>query len=75
MRSDGVRNCGYAPMDDLGYAVNLVLSCHGFRFLLNIFFRSSLWYLKDCNVAAPVDSDVFYVVINLSAGTKSYVPL
>ena len=59
-------------MDDLGYAVNHVLSCHGFRFLLNIFFRSSLWYLKDCNVAAPsVDSDVFYAVINLSAGIKS----
>ena len=42
------------------------LSCHGFRFLL-IFFRPLLWYLKDCNVAAhSVDSDIFYVVINLS---------
>ena len=56
------RNCGYAPMDDLGCAVNHVLSCHGFRFLL-IFFRSLLGYLKDCNVAAhSVDSDIFYVV-------------
>ena len=49
-------------MDDLGCAVNHVLSCHGFRFLL-IFFRSLLGYLKDCNVAAhSVDSDIFYVV-------------
>ena len=56
------RNCGYAPMDDLGCAVNHVLSCHGFSFLL-IFFRSLLGYLKDCNVAAhSVDSDIFYVV-------------
>ena len=48
--------------------MNDVLSCHGFRFLL-IFFRSLLGYLKDCNVAAySVDSDIFYVVINLSAG-------
>ena len=45
-------------MDDLGCAVNHVLSCHGFRFLL-IFFRSLLGYLKDCNVAAhSVDSDI-----------------
>ena len=44
-----------------------------FRFLL-IFFRSLLGYLKDCNVAAhSVDSDIFYVVINLSAGSKSYI--
>ena len=44
-------------MDDLGCAVNHVLSCHGFRFLL-IFFRTLLGYLKDCNVAAhSVDSD------------------
>ena len=49
------------------------LSCHGFRFLL-IFFRSLLGYLKGCNVAAhSVDSDIFYVVINLSAGSKSYI--
>ena len=42
-----------------------------FRFLL-IFFRSLLRYLKDCNVSAhSVDSDIFYVVINLSAGSKS----
>ena len=55
------RNCGYVPMDDLGCAVNDLLSWHGFRFLL-IFFRSLLGYLKDCNVAAPsVDSDIFYV--------------
>ena len=60
-------------MDDLGCAVNHVLSCHGFRFLL-IFFRSLLGYLKDCNVAAhSVDSDIFYVVVNLSAGSKSYI--
>ena len=60
-------------MDDLGCAVNDVLSCHGFRFLL-IFFRSLLRYLKDCDVAAySVDSDIFYVVINLSAGSKSCV--
>ena len=33
-----------------------------------------LGYLKDCNVAAhSVDSDIFYVVINLSAGSKSYI--
>ena len=51
-------------MDDLGCAVNHVLSCHGFRFL-PIFFRSLLGYLKDCNVAASfVDSHIFYVVIN-----------
>ena len=60
-------------MDDLGCAVNHVLSCHGFRCLL-IFFRSLLGYLKYCNVAAhSVDSDIFYVVINLSAGSKSYI--
>ena len=60
-------------MDDLGCAVNHVLSCHGFRFLF-MFFRSLLRYLKDCNVAAySVDSDIFYVVINLSAGSKSYI--
>ena len=58
-------------MDELGCTVNHVLSCDGFRFLL-IFFRSLLGYLKDCNVAAhSVDSDIFYVVINLSAGSKS----
>ena len=61
------------PMDELGCAVNHVLSCDGFRFLL-IFFRSLLGYLKDCNVAAhSVDSDIFYVVVNLSAGSKSYI--
>ena len=60
-------------MDDLGCAVNQVLSCHGFRFLL-IFFGSLLGYLKDCNVAAhSVDSDIFYFVIDLSAGSKSYI--
>ena len=46
-----------------------MLSYHGFRFLL-IFFRSLLGYLKDCNVAAhSIDNDIFYVVINLSAGS------
>ena len=45
----------------------------GFRVFL-IFFRTLLGYLKDCNVAAhSVDSDIFYVVINLSAGSKSYI--
>ena len=59
--------------DILGCAVNHVLSCHGFRFLL-IFFRSLLGYLTNCNVAAhSVDSDIFYVVINLSASSKSYI--
>ena len=55
--------------------MNYVLSCHSFRFLiLLIFFRSLLGYLKDCYVAAySVDSDIFYVVINLSAGSKSYI--
>ena len=39
-----------------------------------IFFRTLLGYLKDCNVAAhSVDSDIFYVVINLSAGSRSYI--
>ena len=67
------RNCGYAHMNDLGCAVNHVLSYDGFLFLL-IFFRSLLGYLKDCNVAAhSVDEDIFYVVINLSAGSKSYI--
>ena len=43
------------------------------RFLL-ILFKSLLGYLKDCNVAAHfVDSDIFYVVINLSAGSESYI--
>ena len=60
-------------MDDLGCAGSHVLTCHGFHFLL-IFFRSLLGYLKDLNVAAhSVDSDTFYVVINLSAGSKSYI--
>ena len=60
-------------MDDLGCAVNQMLSCHGFRVFL-IFFRSLLGYLKDCNAAAhSVDSDIFYVVIDLSAGSKSYI--
>ena len=63
----GARSCGYAPMDDVGCAVNHVLSCHCFRFLL-LFFRSLLGYLKDSNAAAhSVGSDIFYVVINLCA--------
>ena len=57
----------------LGCAVNHVFSCHGFRVFL-LFFRTLLGYLKDCNVAArSVDSGIFYVVINLSAGSKSYI--
>ena len=60
-------------MEDLGCAVNHVLSCHGFHFLL-IFFRILLGYLKHCNVTAhSVDGDIFYVVINLSVGSKSYI--
>ena len=60
-------------MDDLGCAVNQVLFCHCFRFLF-LFFRSLLGYLKDSNAAAhSVDSDLFYVVINLSARSKSYI--
>ena len=39
-----------------------------------VIWRKELWYLTDCNVAAhSVDSDIFYVVINLSAGSKSYI--
>ena len=39
-----------------------------------IFFRTLLRYLKDCNVAAhSVGSDIFYIVINLSAGSKSCI--
>ena len=50
-----------------------VLSGHCFCFLL-IFFSSLLGYQKDCNVAAhSVDSDIFYVVISLTAGSKSYI--
>ena len=31
-------------------------------------------YLKDCNVAAhSLDSDIVYVVINLSVGSESYI--
>ena len=49
------------------------------RFLVTVFafclYSSELLgYLKDYNVAAhSVDSDIFYVVINLSAGSKSYI--
>ena len=60
-------------MDDLGCAVNHVLSWHCFRVLL-LFFRSLLGYLKDSNAAAhSVNSDIFYAVINLSARSKSYI--
>ena len=60
-------------MDDLGCAVNHALSCHCFRFLF-LFFRSLLGYLKDSNAAAhSVDSDIFYIVINVSARSKSYI--
>ena len=49
-------------MEDLGCAVNHVLSCHCFRFLL-LFFRSLLGYLKSSNAAAHSDdSDIFYIV-------------
>ena len=59
--------------EDLGCAVNHVLSCHCFRFWL-LFFRSLLGYLKDSNAMAhSVDSDIFYVVINISARSKSYI--
>ena len=59
--------------DDLGCAVYHVLSCHCFRFFL-LFFRSLLGYLKDSNIAAhSVDSDIFYIVINISARSKSYI--
>ena len=67
------RSCGYAPMDDLGCAVNHVLSCHFFHFLL-LFFSYLLGYLKDGNAAAhSVDSGIFYIVINISAHSKSYI--
>ena len=53
--------------------MNPVLSCHCFRSLL-LFFRSLLGYLKDSNAAAhSVDSDIFYIVINVSARSKSYI--
>ena len=53
-------------MDELGCAVNHALSCHCFRFLL-LFFRFSLGHLEDSNAAAhSVDSNIFYIVINLS---------
>ena len=49
----------------------LVTAC--FRFLL-LFFRSLLGYLKDSNAAAhSVDSDIFYIVIYVSARPKSYI--
>ena len=59
----------------LGCAVNHVLSCFSlFAYISFIFFRSLLGYVKDCNVAThSVDSDIFYIVINLSAGSKSYI--
>ena len=53
--------------------MNYVLSCHCFRFL-NLFFRSLLGYLEDSNAAAhSVDSDIFYLVINVSAHSKSCI--
>ena len=60
-------------MDDSGYEVNHVLSCHRFC-ILRLLFRSLLGYLKDGNAAAnSVDSDISYVVINLSARSKSCI--
>ena len=51
-------------MDDLGCAVNHVLSCHCFRFLL-LFFRSLLGYVKDSNNAEhSVDLKSVLVCIN-----------
>ena len=58
MRSDMV----HGIINDLRCAVNHVLFCHCFRFLL-LFFRSLLGYLKDSNAAAhSVDSDMFQVL-------------
>ena len=60
-------------MDDLGCAIREPCAFLS-RFWLFVFFRSLLGYLKDCNVAAhSVDRDIFYVVINLSAGSKSFI--
>ena len=43
-------------------------------FLSLLFFRSFLGYLKDSNAAAhSVDSDLFYIVINVSVRSKSYI--
>ena len=47
-------------------------------FLLSVYILQILTRvarcLKGCKVAAhSVDSDIFYVVINLSAGSKSYI--
>ena len=45
-----------------------------FAFCLYSSAADLLGYLKACNVAAhSVDIDIFYVVINLSAGSKSYI--
>ena len=54
----------------------VLYSFHSFRlfFFFELLDSILLGYLKDCNVAAhSVDSDVFYVVINLSADSKSYI--
>ena len=74
MRSDMAQGIAVlSPMDDLGCTVNHVLSCHCFRFLL-LFFRSFLGYLKDSNAMAhSVDSDIFYIVINVSVSSNSYI--
>ena len=43
-------------------------------FAFCLYSSDLLGYLKDCNVAVhSVDSDIFYVVINLSAGSKSNI--
>ena len=41
---------------------------------VNYEFNELLGYLKDSNAAAhSVDNDIFYVVIDLSARSKSYI--
>ena len=66
------RNCGYAPVDDFRMRSE-PCACHCFRFL-PLFFRSLLGYLKVSNAAVhSVDSDIFYIVINVSARSKSCI--
>ena len=45
------------------------------RFLIvSLMYNNTRVYLKDSNAAAhSVDSDIFYVVINPSARSKSYI--
>ena len=47
---------------------------NAFSVLANFKLNLKLGYLKESNaVADSVDSDIFYVVINLSARSKSYI--